>query len=49
MCVQPAPGQARPHILGRIGKVEKLSGETVFNRVTIFPVTFEATDFNDPR
>ena len=31
-----------------IGKVEKLSGETVFNRVTIFPVTFEATDFNDP-
>jgi hypothetical protein len=31
-----------------IGEVEKLSGETVFNRVTIFPVTFEATDFNDP-
>ena len=31
-----------------IGKVEKLSGDTVFNRVTIFPVTFEATDFNDP-
>lgn len=31
-----------------IGRVEKLSGETVFNRVTIFPVTFEATDFNDP-
>ena len=31
-----------------IGAVEKLSGETVFNRVTIFPVTFEATDFNDP-
>jgi hypothetical protein len=31
-----------------IGGVEKLSGETVFSRVTIFPVSFESTDFNDP-
>jgi len=31
-----------------IETVKKLSGETVFNRVTIFPVTFEAADFNDP-
>jgi hypothetical protein len=31
-----------------IGRAENLSGETVFSRVTIFPVTFEATDFNEP-
>jgi hypothetical protein len=30
-----------------IGMVEKLSGETVFNRVTIFPVSFEEADFNE--
>lgn len=31
-----------------VGRTEKLNGETVFNRVTIFPVTFEASDFNEP-
>ena len=31
-----------------VGRTEKLNGETVFNRMTIFPVTFEASDFNEP-
>ena len=31
-----------------VGRTEKLNGETVFNRVTIFPVSFEASDFNEP-
>jgi hypothetical protein len=31
-----------------VGKTEKLNGETVFNRVTIFPVSFETSDFNEP-
>ena len=31
-----------------VGRTEKLNGETVFNRMTIFPVSFEASDFNEP-
>jgi hypothetical protein len=31
-----------------VGKAEKLDGETVFNRMTILPVSFEASDFNEP-
>lgn len=31
-----------------LGRTEKLNGETVFNRVTIFPVSFETSDFNEP-
>ncbi|HEY3198309.1 MAG TPA: hypothetical protein VGJ57_09865 [Nitrospirales bacterium] len=31
-----------------VGRKQKLNGDTVFNRVTIFPVSFEASDFNEP-
>lgn len=31
-----------------VGKAEKLDGETRFHRMTIFPVSFESSDFNEP-
>jgi hypothetical protein len=39
--VDPRTGQL-------VGKAEKVDAETVFSRITILPLTFEETDFNEP-
>jgi hypothetical protein len=31
-----------------VGRAEKLHGGTAFNRMTIFPITFETSDFHEP-